>query len=156
MIGVLFITSLATLQFQKVCANHHVTLNVIICSTCDVHCNACHSKSKVHKSSFLWGSIVTNDGRILLTIKGKWLEAVVHMIEFEFLNLAHSKQVQLLISIRVCGKFQLLPTSTLIGFLKNIQKFILKAERNLSVEGLVAPLVINSTNNVQHNVKVSF
>jgi len=126
-IRVLFITNLATLPFQKMCGNRHVTLNVIICSTCDVHCNVCHSKSKVHKSSFLWGSIATNDGHILLTIKGKWLETVVHMIEIEFLNLAHPKQVQLLISICLCGKFQLLPTSTLIGFLKNIQKFIFKA-----------------------------
>jgi hypothetical protein len=66
------------------------------------------------------------DGCILLTIKGKWLEAIVHMIEFEFLNLAHLKQVQLLISICVCSKFQLLPTSTLVGFQKTIQKFILK------------------------------
>jgi hypothetical protein len=29
------------------------------------------SKSKVHKLGFLWGSIATNDGLILLTIEGK-------------------------------------------------------------------------------------
>jgi len=100
------------------CGNCHVTLNVIICSTCDVHCNAYHSKSKVHKLGFLWGSITTNDGPILLTIEGKWLEVLVHMTKFEFLNLAHSKQVQLFISIRVCGKLQLLLTSALVGFQK--------------------------------------
>jgi hypothetical protein len=64
------------------------------------------------------------------------------MIEFEFLNLACLKQVQLLGSICVCGIFQLSPTSTLSGFQKDIQQFIPKVERNLSVEGLVVPLTI--------------
>ncbi len=76
--------------FQKVCGNSHVA-NLITCSTCDVHYNAYHSKSKIHKSSFLQDSIVTNDGTILLTIEGKWLEAIVHMTKFEFLNLNLSK-----------------------------------------------------------------
>jgi mRNA-degrading endonuclease HigB of HigAB toxin-antitoxin module len=67
----------------------------------DVHYNAYCSKPKVHKSNFLWGSITTNDNVILLTIEGNWLEIIAHMIEFEFLNLAHLKQVQLLISICV-------------------------------------------------------
>ncbi len=111
----LLITNLATLPFQKVYGNHHVTLNVIICSICDVHCNACHSKSKVHKSSFLWGSISTNDGPILLTIEGKWFETIMHMTKFEFLNLARLKQVQFLVAI-FCGKFEMLPTSALVGF----------------------------------------
>jgi hypothetical protein len=59
----------------------------------DVHCIIYCSKSKVHKSSFLRGSITTNDGPILSTIEGKWLETIVHMTKFEFLNLAHPKQV---------------------------------------------------------------
>jgi hypothetical protein len=42
---------------------------------------------------------------VLLTIEGKWLEAIVHMKEFEFLDLSHPKQVQLLISINIHGKF---------------------------------------------------
>jgi hypothetical protein len=74
-----------------------------------------------------------------LTNKGKWLEAIVHMIEFEFLNFAHLKQVQPLVSIHVCCKFQLSHTS-LVGFKKDIQQFIPKIERNLSVEWLIAPL----------------
>jgi len=86
----------------------------------DVHYNACCSKPKVHKSSFLWGSITTNDAPILLTIERNWFEAIVHMIEFKFMNLVHLKQVQFLVSICVCGKFQLSRTSTLFGFQKDI------------------------------------
>jgi hypothetical protein len=50
--AVLSIVGPATPPFQKVFKIYHV-INVIICSTNDVHCNACRSKSKVHKSSFL-------------------------------------------------------------------------------------------------------
>jgi hypothetical protein len=56
-----------------------------------------------------------------LAIKGKWLEAIVHMTNFEFLNLVRPKQVQLLISIHVCGKFELLLTFAHIGLQKDIQ-----------------------------------
>jgi hypothetical protein len=45
------------------------------------------------------------------------------------------------------------PTSTLFDFQKDIQQFIPKVERNLNVEGLVAPLAIISSDDVQHNVK---
>jgi hypothetical protein len=50
-------------------------------------------KSKVYKSGFLRGSITTIDGPILSTIEGEWLEAIVHITKFEFLNLVHPKQV---------------------------------------------------------------
>jgi hypothetical protein len=90
----------------------------------DVHCNIYHSKSQVHKSTFFLGSIATNDGLILLTIEGKWLEAIVHMTKFEFVNLAHLKQVQLLVSIHVFSKFQLSSTFALINFQEYIQQFI--------------------------------
>jgi hypothetical protein len=90
----------------------------------DVHCNVYCSKSHVHKSSSPQGSIATNDGLILLTILGKWLEAIVHMTKFEFINLAHSKQVQLLVSIRVFSKFQSSSTFALINFQEGIQQFI--------------------------------
>jgi hypothetical protein len=103
----------------------------------DVHCKVCHSTSKVHKISFLQGSIVTNDGPILLTIKGKWFETIVHMTKFEFLNLVRPKQVQFLVLIHVCGKFQLLLTFALVGFQKYIQEFIPKEKTNSSVEGLL-------------------
>jgi hypothetical protein len=56
-------------------------------------------KIKSSKLSFLHGSIATNDELVLLTIEGKWLEVIVHMIESEFMDLLHPKQVQLLISI---------------------------------------------------------
>ncbi len=61
-------------------------------------------KSIVQKLGFLRGSIVTNDELVLLTIEGKWLEAIVPMKKFEFLDLLHPKQVQFFISIRIHGK----------------------------------------------------
>jgi hypothetical protein len=67
---VLSIASPDTPPFQKVCEICHVK-DVIICSTSDVHCNVCCSKSKVHKSGFYQCSIATKDGSILLTIEGK-------------------------------------------------------------------------------------
>jgi hypothetical protein len=75
----------------------------------------------VQKLSFFHDSIATNDEHVLLTIKGKWFEAIVHMIEFEFLDLFHLKQVQLLISIHIYGKFRLSNTFALVGFQENIQ-----------------------------------
>jgi hypothetical protein len=62
-------------------------------------CNICHSKSIVQKLSFLRVCIVINDELVLLIIKGKWFEAIVHMIEFKFLDLRCLKQVQLFIHI---------------------------------------------------------
>jgi len=61
-------------------------------------------KSIVQKLGFLRGSIVTNDELVLLTIEGKWLEAIVAMRKFEFLDLFRPKQVQFFISIRIHGK----------------------------------------------------
>ncbi len=90
----------------------------------DLHYNVYHSKSHVHKLSFLRSSIATNDGPILLTIEGKLLEAIVHMTKFEFINLGHSKQVQLLVSICVFSIFQLSSTFSFINFQENIQQFI--------------------------------
>jgi hypothetical protein len=117
---VLSITALVTPPFQKVCRNCHVA-NVIISLAGGVYCNTCHSKSTVQKLGFLRGSTATNDDHVLLTIEGKWLEAIVHMTKSEFLNLLCPKQVQLLISIRIYGKFRLLTTSTFIDLKKNIQ-----------------------------------
>jgi hypothetical protein len=70
------------------------------------------------------------------------------MIEFEFLNLVHPKQVQLLVSICVCYKFQLSLTSTFVGFQEVIQQFIPKIERNLNVEGMVAHFAISCNDDV--------
>jgi hypothetical protein len=117
---VLSIASLVTPPFQKVCRNCHVA-NVIISLASGVYCNTCHSKSTIQKLGFLHGSTATNEDHVLLTIEGKWLEAIVHMTKSEFLNLLCPKQVQLFISIRIYGKFRLLTTSTLIGFKKDIQ-----------------------------------
>ncbi len=60
-----------------------------------------------------------NDEHVLLTIEGKWLEAIVHMTKFEFLDLPRLKQVQLLISIHIHGKFRLSTTYALVGFQEN-------------------------------------
>jgi len=122
------------LPFQKVCENCHI-VGAIIFPIGNVHCNACCSKSTIHKSSFLHGSITTNDECILLTIKGKWLETIMHETESELLDLFHAKQVQLLISIRIHGKFQLSPTFALIGIQEDIQQFVPQRETRLKCEG---------------------
>jgi hypothetical protein len=67
------------------------------------NCNAYQSKSKVKNSSFFCGSIATNDEPILLTIESKWVEAIMHMTKFAFLNLIHSKQGQMFIPVHICG-----------------------------------------------------
>jgi hypothetical protein len=54
---------------------------------------------------FFCGTISMNDKQVLQTIKGKWLETIVHITKFAFLNLSHFKQVQFFISIWICGKF---------------------------------------------------
>jgi hypothetical protein len=48
----------------------------------------------------------------------------MHMSKFEFMDLPCPKQVQLLISIGIQGKFWLSTTSTLISFQEEIQQFI--------------------------------
>jgi hypothetical protein len=60
---------------------------------------------------------------------------------------------QLLISIRIHGKLQLSPTFALIGFQENIQQFIPQGETNLKCEGLIVPLAIIHSDNVQCSVK---
>ncbi len=77
-------------------------------------CNAYHSKSIVQKLGFFHGLITINDELVLLTIEGKWFEAIMHMIESEFLDLPCLKQVQLFLHIH--NKFQLLPTFAFVGF----------------------------------------
>ncbi len=70
----------------------------------------------IQKSGFLHGSIATNDELVLLTIEGKWLEAIMHMTASKFLDLLCPKQIQLFILIRIHGKFRLSPTFALVGF----------------------------------------
>jgi hypothetical protein len=123
MTGMLLIIRPTTPMFQKICGNCHVA-NIIIFPTSGIHCSACYSKSKVQKLNFFHGSITTNDELVLLIIKRKCLEVIVHMIESEFVYSLHPKQVQLFISICIHSKFQLLTTSAFINFKKDIQKFI--------------------------------
>jgi len=77
--------------FEKKIQNCHVA-DVINCPMGNVHCNVC-SKSKVKKLSFLYDSITTNN-KSMLTIEGKWLEVIAHMIQFAMLNFLHPKQIQ--------------------------------------------------------------
>ncbi len=65
---------------------------------------------------------------MLLSIEGKWLKVIVHMTKSEILILLHLKQVQLLISIRIQGKFRLSTISTLVGFQKDIQQLYLTSK----------------------------
>jgi hypothetical protein len=59
-----------------------------------------------------------------------------------------AKQVQLLTSIHIYGKFRLLTTSTFVGFQENIQQFIGQAKTGLKGEGFVAPSTIIPNDNV--------
>jgi hypothetical protein len=93
---------------------------------------------------------------MLLTIESKWLKVIVHMKKIEFLDLLCPKQIQFFISIRIHAKFQLLTTLALVGFQENIQQFIPQMETNLKGKGLITPLAIIPTNNVQHSVKCKF
>jgi len=117
------------------------------------YCKACCSKSTVQKLSFLHGSITTNDEPTILIIEGKWLEAILHMTKYEFLDLPYPKQVQLLISICIHGKFHLLTTSTLVGFQEDIQQFISQAKTSLKGKTFITLSTIIPNDNVQWNVK---
>jgi hypothetical protein len=75
------------------------------------------------------------------------------MIEFEFLVLLHLKQIQLLISIRRHGKFQLSTTFALVSFQEDIQQFVPQAKISLKGKDLVVPSTIIPSYNVQRNVK---
>jgi hypothetical protein len=119
----LSIASLVAPPFQKLCGNCHVA-DVTISPTSGVYYNVFHSKSMVQKLGFLHGFITTNVEPMLLTIEGKWLETIIHMIESEFLDFPRPKQIQLLSSIHIHGKFCLSTTSTLVGSQKDIQQFI--------------------------------
>jgi hypothetical protein len=86
----LSIASLVAPPFQKVCANCHVK-EVTIFPTCGVYCNVYRSKSTIQKLGFFRGSIATNDEHVLLIVEGKWLEAIVHMTKFKFLDIPPPK-----------------------------------------------------------------
>jgi hypothetical protein len=120
MTKLLAIANLATPPFQKVCGNCHI-VDVTISPTGGVYYNVCCSKSTIQKLGIVHGSIVTNNEHVLLIIEDKWLEVIVHMTKFKFLDLLHSKQVQLFISIHIHGKFHLLTTPVLVGFQKDIK-----------------------------------
>ncbi len=85
---------------------------------------------------------------MLLTIEGTWLERIVHIIEIEFLDLFRLKQVQLLISICIHGKFWLSTTFSFVGFQEDIQQFIPQVRTSLKSKGLVVLLTIIPTDNV--------
>jgi hypothetical protein len=62
--------------------------------------------------------------------------------------LLHIKQIQLLISIHIHGKFWLSPTFALVGFQEDIQQFIPQGEISLKFKGLVTLLAIIHSDNV--------
>ncbi len=88
-------------------------------------------------------------------LKANGLKQLLHMTKFEFLNLPRPKQVQLIISIHIHRKFCLLTTSTLVGFQKDIQQFILQAKTNLKVETSIVFSTIITNDNVQRSVKLN-
>jgi hypothetical protein len=122
MTKVLSIANIVALPFQKVCANFHV-VDVTIFPTSGVYYNICHSKSTIKKLGFFRGSITTNDEHVLLIVESKRLEAIVHTKKSIFLDIPRPKQLQLLISIHIHGKFHLLITFAFVGFQEDIQQF---------------------------------
>jgi hypothetical protein len=64
-------------------------------------------KSKIEKINFLCAFIATNNEHVLLTIEGKWMEAIVHMTNSKLFICLHLKEVQILNKIYICGKFWL-------------------------------------------------
>ncbi len=114
MTKVLSIISSIVHPFQKVCGNCHVA-NVIIFARGGVYYNACCSKSIVQKLNFFDSSIATNDKLVLLIIKGKWLETIVHMTKFEFLicfvqnKFDFSFQFTFMVNFDYCSHLPLLP-----------------------------------------------
>ena len=75
-------------------------------------------------STSLRASIRYEGEPIPLIVEGKWMEALVHMKELDFLNFPQSIQVQILNKIRIQDENQLTSTFTLVGFQKkkNIQQ----------------------------------
>lgn len=122
----------------------------------DVVCNNCHSKTSVHKVGILRASIATEGDPISITAEGKWLEALVHMPEAEFLNCPRSTQVQILNKIRIQGKFQLTPTSTLAGFQEDIQQPSFTPESSFcGVDLDISPLAVLPTSSTSTAVDQS-
>jgi len=109
---VLSITSPIVPPFQKVCGNCHIA-DVIISPMGSVHYNPCCSKSTIQKSCFLHDSITTNDEHALLTIKAKWFEVIMHMMESEFFIFASSKTNS---TLHFKLHSWLSPTFSLVGF----------------------------------------
>jgi hypothetical protein len=131
---------------SKKCENCHV-LNVIICSIGNIHCNACWSKSKVHKLGFLWGSTTTNDYLYYWPLRENGLKQLCIWQSLNFWILFIQNKFNPLFQFCVCCKFQLSCTS-LVGFQEDIQQFIQKIKRNLNVEGLIAPFVISCNDDI--------
>jgi hypothetical protein len=76
-----------TPPLQKLCAKCQA-LNIVVSTTNDdVNYNVCHGKTTIKKARYLHTSIVTTRDPIILTIKGKWLKLVVHMLKTNFLIL---------------------------------------------------------------------
>jgi hypothetical protein len=85
----------------------------------------------------------------LLTIEGKWVEVIMHMTKFAFLNLICLKQVQIFISFVVNHNC----CPHLVGIKENIQQFISQVEVSLHGEILVAILAIVPNDDAHYNMK---
>jgi hypothetical protein len=73
-------------------------------------------KSKIEKIIYLCAFIATNNEHVLLTIEGKWMEAIVYMTISKLFNCLHLKEVQIFNKIHIYGKFWLAHTSIHVGF----------------------------------------
>ena len=58
------------------------------------YCSVCHNVQDVTKKAFLQRKIVNSTQEIIITLEGEWLEALVGMVEEQFLNLPQGQQIK--------------------------------------------------------------
>jgi hypothetical protein len=79
---------------------------VVVITNSNVHCNMYGVKTTIKKVGFLQASTAPTIGNhVPFTVEGKWIEAMVGMLNADFFVQRHPKQVQLLIKTKLQSKF---------------------------------------------------
>ncbi len=132
-VGILFVLNPTALPLQKLCVKCHALDTIVSTTNDDVNCNVCHGKTTIKKARYLCASIATTEDPIILTIEGKWIKGVVHMLETNFLILPHPKEVQLFIKKKLLGKLLLSLIFQLMGFEEHIEEMPLQPGSSTSL-----------------------
>lgn len=116
-VGELSILNPTVPPFKRVCYVCRLA-NVTVVSVGEYFCKSCQRNQTTEQQPFLRGKISTETdaGETEVSIEGPWLSAIVHMSGVEFLSETRKVQIRILSKIRIVGKFQLTPTSQLVGF----------------------------------------